>query len=963
MEFFTGLVMACVGVFFFLHAFTLIVVISRLVKLQLWTTVATIVARDEAGDELTVLDGARSMLEQAGFVYVDTRRVRTLNVSTAVPHKHSDHYHHADCDVHAHVALSGMPTARAPFEINLSNGFTDGRGLMTVNGTSLFLLAVAEGTTIAEAGGVSLELQLAHHLKERAQFTQPRLAPADIDAAGSAATRRMLPDMLARGEIYQRGEFNGEPVYGFRLLRAIRLAWQLRAALRARNTIEARRNKEDAPPLASAEVRHAADRLAFVENLSTLNDLRAPRWFRWSAFVVSAGAFIGLGSWWWGIATALVIAAVVAVHEAGHWLAMRVAGFRDVQVFFVPGMGAATSGEKHDASPLTHLMVFLAGPVPGLVLAMCGIGWLLTGQPDSGAWWFGPLTTAIGAAFLINIINLAPVMPLDGGRVIDLFVMGRLPWFRFGFALLSGALLLWAGINFGDPVMIGLGIMAALALSHQYRMAKVSRALLRQTRVAPLSAESFPAAAARLFDFLAGPDYTKWNIVTKVGVAQTILPRFLGRLPGVKETVLGMFVYIACIVAPLVMVIALAFREPAAFRALMPFGDVAVSAVGSASAPAPVRSLRELNDETLASTPAAQRIEVLGELVKTAYDYDDQEERLRLARMNYAENVALPAPLWRQAEAAVELVWALQAGNDKRQQNEGSALLKQTEQSLRAHLAKHDDGKAAMQLGSVLGAGEPANKPAAVIAIRQEIVDLYSKHPKETGNGLARQRTSLAEALDDAGRKSEAEEQLLLAGSELKRVSSPASYETETWALDYGWFLIDSDRAQLASQFITPFVEGSKKGEAGLYTFHRDARLLAAMAAREQGNWKEVRSVTLPIHLLKTRQRDGFLVRMFRPNKAPTQRFDLRAGLLLVEAERKLGNSAAADGLVSSMLKQYKAGPQGKLTCSINADYRQWRDRLNAAVRENEKREFACEEPPPPLSCPTPAVSPDALAD
>ena len=112
MEFFTGLVMACVGVFFFLHAFTLIVVISRLVKLQLWPTVTAIVARDEAGDELTVLDGARSMLEQAGFAYVDTRRVRTLNVSTAVPHKHSDHYYRADCDVHAHVALSGMPTAR-----------------------------------------------------------------------------------------------------------------------------------------------------------------------------------------------------------------------------------------------------------------------------------------------------------------------------------------------------------------------------------------------------------------------------------------------------------------------------------------------------------------------------------------------------------------------------------------------------------------------------------------------------------------------------------------------------------------------------------------------------------------------------------------------------------------------------------------------------------------------------------
>ncbi len=184
---------------------------------------------------------------------------------------------------------------------------------------------------------------------------------------------------------------------------------------------------------------------------------------------------------------------------------MRLGHFRDVQVFFVPGVGAATSGQKHDASPLTHLAVYLAGPVPGLLLATGGFTRLVFGHPDTSAWWFPTLLTATVAAFLINFINLAPVMPLDGGRVVDLFVMGRLPWFRFAFALASGAFLVWLGLKIDEKIISGLGLLSLLALPHQYRMAIASRDLLRLNAKAPLASENFGDAAARLYDFLNQP--------------------------------------------------------------------------------------------------------------------------------------------------------------------------------------------------------------------------------------------------------------------------------------------------------------------------------------------------------------------------------------------------------------------------------------------------------------------------
>jgi Zn-dependent protease len=117
---------------------------------------------------------------------------------------------------------------------------------------------------------------------------------------------------------------------------------------------------------------------------------------------------------------------------------MRLTGYRNVSVFFLPGLGGLATGEKADATPMEKLLVYLAGPVPGMVLAGAGFWASSAGLWQAPGW----LNEFLIASLAINYLNLLPVSPLDGGRVLETFAFARHPRLRFGFAAVCCGLLL-----------------------------------------------------------------------------------------------------------------------------------------------------------------------------------------------------------------------------------------------------------------------------------------------------------------------------------------------------------------------------------------------------------------------------------------------------------------------------------------------------------------------------------------
>ena len=122
--------------------------------------------------------------------------------------------------------------------------------------------------------------------------------------------------------------------------------------------------------------------------------------------------FAGLGLFQQSLLGVATVIAVLFIHETGHLIGMKILGYRDVRMFFIPFFGAAVSGVQKNASSTQQAIVALLGPVPGIVLGIgCAMLFFRTAN-DLYA------ETASSLLFL-NGFNLLPFHPLDGGRVLD----------------------------------------------------------------------------------------------------------------------------------------------------------------------------------------------------------------------------------------------------------------------------------------------------------------------------------------------------------------------------------------------------------------------------------------------------------------------------------------------------------------------------------------------------------------
>lgn len=135
---------------------------------------------------------------------------------------------------------------------------------------------------------------------------------------------------------------------------------------------------------------------------------------------------------------AIGFVALLLVHELGHVIQLRREGLKASLPMFIPFMGAVISARSLGDNALAEARVGLAGPILGSVgSAACIVIWHLTGNDIWRALAF--------TGFFLNLFNLLPVVPLDGGRAMAAMA----PWMWFvGFAALVPL-----AIIFPNPIM------------------------------------------------------------------------------------------------------------------------------------------------------------------------------------------------------------------------------------------------------------------------------------------------------------------------------------------------------------------------------------------------------------------------------------------------------------------------------------------------------------------------------
>lgn len=164
---------------------------------------------------------------------------------------------------------------------------------------------------------------------------------------------------------------------------------------------------------------------------------------------------------------------VLMIHELGHFLAMKVFHYENVRMLFIPLMGAFVQGKKRNYSKKQSLLVIVAGPFPGIV-----IGSLLM--------WYScnhhiPWMLQLSALFLLlNLINLLPIDPLDGGQLLKIFFRKHSELLLMIFAFISSISVIVSGffIEHMGYLVILFGFFMGFrvrALQKQYQMHKELR--------------------------------------------------------------------------------------------------------------------------------------------------------------------------------------------------------------------------------------------------------------------------------------------------------------------------------------------------------------------------------------------------------------------------------------------------------------------------------------------------------
>ncbi len=195
----------------------------------------------------------------------------------------------------------------------------------------------------------------------------------------------------------------------------------------------------------------------------------------------------------WPFAVGFVV--LLFVHEMGHVIQLRREGIKASTPMFIPFLGAAIFSRSLGDNALAEARVGLAGPILGtLGSAVVALIAALTGSD---------LLLALAyMGFFLNLINLIPVVPFDGGRAMAAVAPSM--WFLGIGGLVAMVVLL------GNPFLLVFILLALREMPRRWRQ-------LRSRSIEQASYYRVP----RNHRIMIGLVYTALIVALALGMAET----------------------------------------------------------------------------------------------------------------------------------------------------------------------------------------------------------------------------------------------------------------------------------------------------------------------------------------------------------------------------------------------------------------------------------------------------------
>lgn len=434
--------------------------------------------------------------------------------------------YHQGTRSHAQVSLHPLPESGHSVTVEFLNVAQDGNNCYTTNGTWHLVGMTIPGYDWEDPDSPTLAEHWAYHRQrlDQQMCDWRELSVAELADWGNRFLEQYRQALLSQGDL----KAISDTCYRFTLggcWRALRRSQK--------------RQQPRPEPTPAAELSTDAEVLAHLRQEAILG--KPARSTAGKTLLLAGSVILFMVSFGYrmDVDSLFILLAVLLFHELGHIAAMALFGYRDLQILFIPFLGAVATGRKQQVRPWQSAVIYLAGPVPGLILAL--VLWQM-GLANATDW----MPVLIAMLFFINFFNLLPIQPLDGGQLANVLLFQRWPRLQGVFHGLSVLMFLALAWALDTPLLAGIGFLLGFGLLYQYREARVL-SHLRQT-----SATLNTAARANQMEaiYQAIRDLKlPWNFCTRQQATRNILQRLGNPLPRLWETTAGLAFYLLILLA------------------------------------------------------------------------------------------------------------------------------------------------------------------------------------------------------------------------------------------------------------------------------------------------------------------------------------------------------------------------------------------------------------------------------
>lgn len=462
--------------FLLFAALPYLITYRKVLKQTYWCFWSETVSSEQMPEHLRALfQPTIAILETCGFQVAEYHLIQH---STEDQKRWSILLQHRSHQIYAGCILGHSLNPSNPVIVTLSSFFDEGKLLATLN-TELTGIYSQDPQAVTQYLGsaVSIDDQWQAHQRKLAEMSQPQvLSIAAFTKCWKTYSRSNVERLVQTQEVYWV-----EPGESYRMSRWTAAKAIAKVARRKqRNKAQSSTNQQTAvEPTIELELdgfyqwQHRRKQGGFSP--------KTKRWLMWGTLAF----FIAVYALRFNPQSTILFVAALLLHEGGHVLAMKWFGYRDATMLFIPFLGALATARKDNASLTEKVWISLAGPLPGLML---GVGLAVAFNPFSvnPVGEFGWVRQASEILIILNLFNLLPIYPLDGGQVADLLLFSRHPYLGVIFKAIGVVLLSLLGLQ--QPLLLAFAVLIGRTIPHSFRLAKLNAALRPELQQLPAEA-------------------------------------------------------------------------------------------------------------------------------------------------------------------------------------------------------------------------------------------------------------------------------------------------------------------------------------------------------------------------------------------------------------------------------------------------------------------------------------------